>query len=216
MKVKKHWAPRNRRGQANDDVLITQALDPKEITDQIICELKDAINAEMGGLLKNKALKKARASTAPKDANVMGSRLVLSVKHYGTDRERKKARLVAQGHKDVKKNVIVNDSPTLMKLGMRLVVFLASAFDLILCSRDVKQAYLQSDTKFLRDAHIKMPKGWRDNLQEYLLKLLKPLHGVTEAGSCWLDAYLNFFLEDMDMEISCWIPVYFARREMGN
>ena len=179
-------------------VNITETIEPWEVTQQVLEDFKGAIKDEIDGLFGEGTFEKTAESEISDDANIMGSRFVLTIKNIGTETERKKARLVAQGHKDNKKDVIVNDCPTLMKFSFRLILFLTSLYSLKLCSRDVRQAYLQSESNSQREVHIKPPRGWKDQLKGYLLKVIKPLHGITEAGSYWIDAYLNFFLNDLE------------------
>ena len=124
---------------------------------------------------------------------------LLALKHFNTCREKKKARLVALGHRDKLKDYILSGSPTLMRYSMRILLCLASCYDLIVYSRDVKQAYLQSDTPFQRDVFIRIPEGYEETEKDFVLKVQKPLYGLKESGSYWFDTYSNFFENSMRM-----------------
>ena len=111
----------------------------------------------------------------------------------GTEKERKKARLVALGHLDRLKDYIINLAPTLMRYALRVILSIASMFGMQVYSSDVKQAYIQADTPLQRPVYMYPPKGYKDIRKGMMLKLNKPLHGMTEAGSYWFDTYHYYF-----------------------
>eukprot|EP00172_Hildenbrandia_rubra_P001571 Plantae.Rhodophyta-Hildenbrandia_rubra.ctg2135.p1 GENE.Plantae.Rhodophyta-Hildenbrandia_rubra.ctg2135~~Plantae.Rhodophyta-Hildenbrandia_rubra.ctg2135.p1 ORF type:complete len:830 (-),score=119.74 Plantae.Rhodophyta-Hildenbrandia_rubra.ctg2135:46-2535(-) len=170
------------RGEANK-VNIARVFSPREISQQLLEDFQDAINEEMSGLLKQEAFVEMPPNQVTKKRNALRSRFALAIKNLCAMKEKLKARLVALGRLGTMKGFIVNDSPALMRHTMRLVLALAGIFDLQLCSRDVKQAYLQSDAPFMRGACLKPPKGYSKLSPDALLKPKKPLCGVIEAGS---------------------------------
>ncbi len=62
-----------------------------------------------------------------------------------------KSRLVIQGHRDPEKHRVVNEAPTILRSSVRLLIALGISLDYKLCSRDVKQAFVQSDTDLARE-----------------------------------------------------------------
>ena len=99
----------------------------KEIKPNVIEEFRPAINAETSGLCDRNVFQVFK-QVVPDVSNVLNSKFVLAVKNVGKPREKKKARLVALGHKDKLKDYILNDSPTLMKCALRLTIFFGCVF----------------------------------------------------------------------------------------
>lgn len=195
------------------EVLYHKILSPKDVTEEAILQFQDAINAEMEGLFQRKAFAKTPISELPMDANIRNSRFVLSVKNVGTSSEKLKARLVAMGHTDREKDYIISDAPTLMRYAMRSLLALASSLKLKIYSRDVRQAYLQSNDDFKRQVYIRIPKGYDNIPPHFVLQVLKPLYGLTESGSYWIETYLNFFLLDMKMSPFLLDPCFMYKKK---
>lgn len=170
----------------------------------------------MSGLFAKGAFEKALVKDLPGGANALKSKLILAAKNAGASKERKKARLAAMARKDQMKEHIVNDSPILMKRAMRLVLFITSCLGLQLCSRDVKQAYLQSESALLRDICITLPKGYSKLGEECVLKVIKPLCGIAESGDYWIDTYMTFFLAGMNMTPFVLGPCFMCKKEKEN
>lgn len=143
------------------------------------------------------------------------SKLALTIKEFGAEAEKNKARLVAMGHLDAMKDYIINEAPTLMRHAFRLILAIASIMDLTVYSRDVKQAYLQAGAPLQRPIYMHPPKGYEKVSEGSMLKLKKPLHGVTEAGSYWHNTYERFYKKDMKMESFLLDPCFFYKKE-GN
>ena len=113
------------------------------------------------------------------------------------------------------KDYIVSDSPTLMRYSLRIILCLASCYGLTVYSCDVKQAYLQSDTPFQRDVFITVPDGYDEIGKDYVLKIEKPLYGLTESGSYWFNTYAKFFEEEMHMKSFLLDPCLMYRKDRG-
>ena len=69
----------------------------------------------MQGLQDQKSSELVHQSEIPEGASKMGVRLVAAKKDIGTSKEVRKARMVAQGRTDAKKEIILNDAPILIK-----------------------------------------------------------------------------------------------------
>ncbi|SLM34983.1 conserved hypothetical protein [Lasallia pustulata] len=71
--------------------------------------------------------------------------------------------------------------------------------------RDISQAYIQSTTFLNRDFFVRPPAKLK--LQEgSILKVIKPLYGVPEAGNHWFNTYHCHHTEKLQMEQSIYDP----------
>ncbi len=80
-----------------------------------------------------------------------------------------KTRPVIQGHKYFEQGLIVNEAPTILRSSLRTIPSLKQSMGLPLWSRDVKQAFFQSDAKLTRRLYVRLP-----------IKLPLPLHQQAE------------------------------------
>lgn len=90
-----------------------------------------------------------------------------------------KARFVVQGHRDREKAALVHESTNMRQPSIKVLTAIAAIFGFHLWSTDLSQAYLQSGMKLLQDVYI--TKEFRLSPQ-ILLKLLRPLYGLPDAG----------------------------------
>ena len=65
--------------------------------------------------------------------------------------------------------------------------------------QDISQAYMQSNTYLSRDIFIWPPR--KLNLQPgTILRVIKPLYGVLEAGNHWFKMYYQYHISKLKME----------------
>lgn len=128
----------------------------------------------------------------------MGGRFVLSIKNVGTGEETCKARFVVQGHTDAEKELLVHNSTTLQKSSIRSLIAIATISGMRLWTQDISQTYLQSARKLMRDIYIRPSKEFKLNSNQ-LLKLLKPLYGLSESGDYWHETFFKHLHEDFGM-----------------
>ena len=93
-------------------------------------EFEDAIEQELNVLFERGTFKKVRKEDMERHAVKIFSKLVVSIKDVGTVQERNMARLVALGHLDKLKDYIINEAPTLTRYALKIILSLASMFDL--------------------------------------------------------------------------------------
>ncbi len=105
-----------------------------------------------------------------------------------------KSRLVIQCHLDPEKDHVVNEAPTILRSSVRLLIALGLSLNYKLWSRDVKQAFVQSDTDLARELYVRLPKalpllslvGMSDN---GVFHAIKPLYGLSESSKYWWQTY---------------------------
>ena len=95
-----------------------------------------------------------------------------------------KARWVARGfQEDVELKV---DSPTVTKLGIRLLFIIAASNEWSLEVIDVKSAFLQGDPL---DQELYMEPPLEEKKQNVIWKLLKPVYGLNDASLRWYECF---------------------------
>jgi Reverse transcriptase (RNA-dependent DNA polymerase) len=132
------------------------------------------------------------------NANLLNGRYVITIKDIGTERELYKARFVVQGHRDKQKTSMVHQNTTAKQQSTRLLTGLAAIFGFRICTHDVQQAYLQSAESLIRDVYLKPPAVL--NLRgDQVLKLLRPLYGLCDAGDYWARTILDHLTKDLNL-----------------
>lgn len=150
------------------------------------------------------------------DVTVFNSRLVHEVKDKSS-KPFEKSRLVAQGYSDEKKYAILTQSPTISRVAQRLIVAIAACLltgtDWVCFLRDISQAYTQSDTELQRIVLLRLPKELRGRFPEgTMLRVVKPLYGIAEAGVHWFVTYQNHHKDKLEMANSTFDPCLLISR----
>lgn len=76
--------------------------------------------------------------------------------------------------------------------------------ELKLYMRDISQAYTQSRKKLKRAFYAAAPKGI--NIEDWVLRILKPLCGIPESGNHWFNTYHGHFTKMCEMLTSTFDP----------
>jgi hypothetical protein len=74
---------------------------------------------------------------------------------------------------------------------------------------EISQAYNQSTTQLNRDFYIKPPYKLTDRIglpRDTILKVVKPLYGVPEAGNHWFKTYHTHHTVELGIEQSIYDP----------
>jgi hypothetical protein len=89
----------------------------------------NAINKEVRGLFIRGAFSLFHVDAVPLRANIIGTRIITRLKHFGTIDEEVKARLIIQGCQDAEKKRIVSNSPTISHASIRILISFAAIKD---------------------------------------------------------------------------------------
>ena len=169
---------------------------------------------EINGLLDKGVFEVVSLCDVPKDIRIFNSRFVDEIKNIGTSQAFEKSRLVVQAYNDQGKELVLTQSPTIQRASQRLILALAACTELDIYLRDISQAYVQSTTSLNREFYIRPPKEL--GLQEgSVLKVIKPLYGVPEAGAHWFNTYHNHHTKNLSMKISTYDPCLLYANDEG-
>jgi hypothetical protein len=176
---------------------------------------------EVKGLVDKGVFDVVKTSEIPQGTRIFNARFVDEVKNKGTDKEFNKSRLVVQAYNDANKHEVLTESPTLTRASQRLVICMAAILmdsaDLFL--RDITQAYVQSTTLLNRPFFIIPPPELATELglkPGFVVKVIRPLYGVPEAGNHWYKTYLAHHTDELSMQQSTYDPcLLFSTKPFG-
>ena len=122
-----------------------------------------------------------------------------------------KSRLVVQAYNDDSKHAVLTQSPTIQRISQRVILSVAAMTSKTtgLFLRDISQAYVQSTTLLNRDFYVNPPRELAERLNltdDSVLKVVKPLYGVPEAGNHWFKTYHSHHTNELAMEQSTYDP----------
>jgi hypothetical protein len=162
------------------------------LQDEASPSFEDSQRKELNGLLEKGVFEVVNTSDIPQGVRIFNSRFVDEIKNAGTDKAFEKSRLVVQAYYDHGKDLVLTQSPTIQRVSQRLILALSAVLQeeksASLYLRDISQAYVQSNTRLNRDFFVRPPKELE--LKEgSILKVVKPLYGVPEAGNHWFNTY---------------------------
>ena len=153
---------------------------------------EQAISEELTTLCKAGTWK---LEAPPSRANVISSKWVFKAKK---DASRKvvqyKARLVAQGFSQVEGVDYFDTYAPVAKLASsRVVIMLANRMGWELHQVDVKGAYLNGELQPDEVLYMHHPPGYREDKSGCVLRLLKSLYGLKQAGHRWYQKFVSIF-----------------------
>jgi hypothetical protein len=142
---------------------------------------------------------------------LFNSRFVDEVKNPGTDTAFEKSQLVVQAYNDEEKELVLTQSPTIQRVSQRLILCIAAMKlpKAQLYLQDISQAYVQSTTNLNREFYVRPPRELQTELgidKDSVLKVLKPLYGVPEAGNHWFKTYHSHHVQQLHMDQSTYDP----------
>jgi hypothetical protein len=147
----------------------------------------------------------------PTGIRIFNSRFVDEIKNKGTEKALSKSRLVVQAYNDDEKRLVLTQSPTIQRISQRIILCIAAIIgpETGLYLRDISQAYVQSTTSLNRDFYIKPPPELAQHLDisnNSVVKVVKPLYGVPEAGNHWFKTYHSHHIDKLLMQQSTFDP----------
>ena len=160
---------------------------------------------EINGLLNKGVLDVIALTDVPPGVRLFNSRFVDEIKNPGTSAAFEKSRLVVQAFNDQGKGTVMTQSPTIQRMSQRLILTLAAITGHGLHLRDISQAYVQSATPLAREFYIRPPVELGLG-PDHVLKVIKPLYGVPEAGAHWYNTYHNHHTKQLAMHQSTYDP----------
>ena len=109
-----------------------------------------------------------------------------------------KARLVARGDLQLADSYANTYAPTMAHSSLRLLLSIALHFDLLVWNVDVRRAFLNADLK--EEVFIKIPEGVNIDPKLTVIKLLKALYGLRQAGHEWYSE-ITRYLQSIGFEL---------------
>ncbi len=154
---------------------------------------------EINGLIEKGVFRFVPISQVPRNTRIFNSRFVNEVKNIGTAAAYEKSRLVVQAYNDHEKETILTQASTIQQMSQRWILALAAIHPhLNIFLRDITQAYVQSATALNKEFFIQPPlKLGLPNTT--VLKVIKPLYGVLEAGAHWYKTYHTHHIQNLTM-----------------
>ena len=132
-----------------------------------------------------------RLEQAPPGANVIGSKWVFKAKKDASGKVvRYKARLVAQGFSQVEGvDYFDTYAPVARLPSSRAIIAMANRLDLELHQVNIKGAYLNGELTADEVLYMWHPPGYREDNSGRVLRLLKSLYGLKQAGRRWYQKF---------------------------
>jgi hypothetical protein len=162
---------------------------------------------EMNGLLERGIFEPVDKADVPPGTRIFTLRFVDEVKNPGTDKAFEKSRLVVRAFNDEEKDIVLTESPTIQRCSQRLILCLAACKDNTdIYLRDVTQAYTQSETLLNRDFYVRPPPELQEALDSDIVKVVRPLYGIPEAGNHWFRTYHKHHVNRLGMMTSTFDP----------
>jgi hypothetical protein len=181
----------------------------------------DSRTKEINGLLEKGVFRVVDITDVPQGKRIFNSRFVDTIKNEGTDQAFEKSRLVVQAYDDQEKELVLTQSPTIQRSSQRLILALTPSFLKLkyrLYLRDISQAYVQSTTSLNRDFYVRAPAEVSKILHldtDRILKVIKPLYGIPEAGNHWFSTYHLHHTEKLKMAESTYDPCLLYTHQEG-
>ena len=155
----------------------------------------------------------------PQGIQLFNSHFVDEIKNLGTNKAFKKSQLVIQVYNDQEKELVLTQSPTIQQVSQRLILYIAAIGPHSLYLRDILQAYVQSATNLNHEFYIQPPHELQAELgieKDLVLKVLKLLYGVLEAGNHQFKTYHLHHVQQLNIEQSTYDPcLLYSNKPLG-
>lgn len=163
-------------------------------------------NIEFNGLIERGVFTLVPESMA-NGLRIYGSRFVDQVKNEGKPSAYNKSRLVVQAYGDHNHGLLTH-APTVQRVSQRLLLIIcAMDNNLTLFTRDISQAYVQSETRTQRPIFVR-PPSQLNIPRGTVLRVERPLYGIPEAGLHWFRTYHNHHKKKLALRPSIHDPCF--------
>src|SRR5271170_468109 len=161
--------------------------DPQNLQDALSRPDKDlwidAMTDEIRSLQENDTWELIKC---PIDRDVIGTRWVFHIKkHIDGSIEKRKGRFVAKGYTQIP-GIDFNETyaPVVSHTAIRLLIALATQYNLIIHQMDVKSAFLHGNIDM--ELYIEQPEMFEErDSKNWVYRLKKGLYGLKQAGRIW-------------------------------
>jgi hypothetical protein len=138
------------------------------------------------------------SSEVPTGANILSGRFVITIKDIGTNKVIYMARYVVQGHRDKEKTSKVHHNTTARQQSTRLLLGLAATFGF----RSIPTTSSKPTSSQLRTCCVTSylkPPAVLNLSSDTMLKLLRPLYDLCDAGDYWARTILDHLTKDLNL-----------------
>lgn len=162
----------------------------------------NAVELEVTDLQRRGTYELVDVTNLPPNTKVLPSHFVFTLKRDG----RKKARLVAGGHKQLHTTISDTSSPTLKTSSLFILLAIGAHYRLDFRIMDIRNAYLWASLP--TPIYLRPPAGYNGIPENKLMKLQKSLYGLQESGRLWYET-LRTTLSSLDLQVSKFDPCVF-------
>ena len=157
---------------------------------------------EINDLFEKGCFEIVSASDVFHEIRIFNSRFVDEIKNIGTVDAYEKSRLIVQTYNDDDKAEMLTQTPTIQRMSQRFILTLiVNMSHLSLFFRDISQAYVQSITLLAKKFFIRSLIELRFR-KGTILKIIKSLYEVPEAGIHWFNTYHKHHTKKLAMQQS--------------
>ena len=171
---------------------------------------------EIARLFEKGIFKVVTTNSIPSNIQILNSRFVNKIKNPDTDKVYEKSQLVVQAYNDKEKDLILTQLLTIQRVSQHLIICLAATFqdndNIKLYLRDVTQTYVQLTLNLNQKFYILPPPELISIFGasfDYVVKVMKPLYGIPEAGNHWFATYHTLYKEKLGRKESIYNPCLF-------
>lgn len=119
------------------------------------------------------------------------------------------------GHRDSDRDVIIHNPTTINPLSLRIIVPVSSRNGWQMWKGDINQAFIQSHGQRNRSVFLHPPEDLGIP-STAMLKLSKPLYGLSDAGDYWCSTLRHHLTNNLTMTQSLPDPAIFLKFLEGN
>lgn len=162
------------------------------------------------GRLDKKAFRVVFREERDASAKVIGSMIVITIKHKVTCKDFFKAMFGVQAHLDRENKLLVHAYTTVGQQAVKLLVSLAKIFGYLLWSEDMTLEYLQGAKRILRKVYVKRKPVFQFADQQ-LLQICRPLYSLEDAADYCHAKFLKHVKSDLMMQCTVFDLSFFKR-----